>query len=60
MELLARAYGLRRHRLQVTGPLRKPVRAIYYLGSGRAGILDSAIEGKKHKQCGATKDPVRP
>ena len=45
MELLARAYGLRRHRLQVTGPLRKPVRAIYYLGSGRAVIESAAACG---------------
>ena len=45
MELLGRAYGLRAHRLRVTGPLRKPVRATYYLGGGRAVIESAAACG---------------
>ena len=45
MELLGRAYGLRAHRLRVTGPLRKPVRATYYLGRGRAVIESAAACG---------------
>ena len=41
LELMASLPGMRRHRLEVTGPLRTPVTAEYLLGNGRA-LVESA------------------
>lgn len=40
--------GLQTHRLQVTGPLRKPVAAEYLYGNGRAFIETAEACGLKH------------
>ena len=45
MELLGKAFGLKRRTLQVAGPLRRPVDASYYLGNGRAVIESAAACG---------------
>ncbi|MGB3800565.1 MAG: glycerate kinase, partial [Lewinella sp.] len=48
MELLGKAYGLKKRRLQVAGPLRRPVEAMYYLGGGRAVIESASACGLQH------------
>ncbi|WP_157975880.1 glycerate kinase [Lewinella sp. IMCC34191] len=48
MELLGKAYGLRKRKLTVAGPLRRPVEAAYYLGAGRAVIETASACGMQH------------
>ena len=57
MELLGQAYGLQERRLKVTGPLRKPVRATYYLGAGRA-VIESAVACGLHLVPAPRRDPA--
>lgn len=45
LELLAHRGGLRRRRLEVSGPLRRPLQAEYLLGDGRAVIESAAACG---------------
>lgn len=49
LDLLSAALpNLQRHRLEVTGPLRKPVLAEYLLGDGKAYVEIAAACGLKH------------
>lgn len=45
MDLLGTAWKLKPRRLRVTGPLRRPVTARYYLGDGKAVIESAAACG---------------
>ena len=48
LELLEQLLPLQKHRLEVTGPLRKPVQAEYLMGEGKAYIEIAQAAGLQH------------
>ena len=48
LELLEQLLPLKKHRLEVTGPLRKPVQAEYLMGEGKAYIEIAQAAGLQH------------
>ena len=56
LELLQQLLPLKKHRLDVTGPLRKPVQAEYLMGEGKAYIEMAQAAGLQHVP-GPRRDP---
>ncbi|WP_020567327.1 glycerate kinase family protein [Neolewinella persica] len=56
LELLQQLLPLQKHRLEVTGPLRKPVQAEYLMGEGKAYIEVAQAAGLQHVP-GPRRDP---
>lgn len=48
LELLKQLLPLKKHRLEVTGPLRRPVQAEYLMGEGKAYIEIAQAAGLQH------------